>query len=78
MATITENPNGTYTLTCTPSESDTLSGLPDGQLAAYVTLWIEGQAGHILKTRFARLTAQEQTDVMTTLKQRDPIKGVKP
>ena len=78
MATMTENPDGTFTLTCTPAEQDTLSGLPDGQLAGYITLWLEGRAGSILQERFARLTLQQQTTMMTTLKQSDPVKASRP
>jgi hypothetical protein len=65
VATLTDNKNGTVTLTLSVVEQDTLTGLPDGQLEGYVTLWLQERATQVFQERFAQLAPQDQADVLT-------------
>ena len=75
MATIVLNLDGTRGLTLTPDEQDTLTGLPAGQLDAYLTLWLEERGKTVLHDRFAKLTSQQKTEMLATLKSTDAVKG---
>ena len=74
MATIAQNQDGSLTVTLDLVEQDTLSGLAIGQLDAYVTLWLRERATDVFRDRFAKLSPQEQGDIM--LKIRDAGKVV--
>lgn len=74
MATIAQNQDGSLTVTLDPVEQDTFSGLAMGQLDAYVTLWLRERATDVFRDRFAKLTPQEQGEIM--LKIRDAGKVV--
>lgn len=69
MATITQQPDGTLTMTLSPIEQDTLSGLPTGQLDAYVTLWLQERATQVFADRFAKLAPQDQGELLLKLRQ---------
>ena len=68
MATIQQNQDGTLTLTLTDVELDTYSGLPDGQLEAYITLWLQERATTVFRERFDKLTPEEQGDIMLKIR----------
>jgi hypothetical protein len=73
MATITDNKNGSLMLLLDPVEQDTVAGLSAGQLQAYVTLWLQERATQVFQQQFAKLSPQDQADVL--LKFRDAGKG---
>lgn len=75
MATTLDNLDGSFSVTFTAEEQDTLAGLPSGQLDAYVTLWLEERGKTVLRERFAKLTTEERAAVMVTLKSKDAVKG---
>lgn len=69
MAAIVDNKDGTLAVTLNVVEQDTLSGLPAGQLEAYVTLWLQERATAVFQERFSKLSPQDQGEVL--LKFRD-------
>ena len=71
MATITINPDNTLSLNLDLEERATYDGLPSGQLAEYITLWIAERFKTVWQERVDRLTAKQKQDVLELL-------GVKP
>lgn len=64
MATLTDNRDGTMTMTLDMVEQDTVAGLPNGQLEAYVTLWLKERATQVFQEQFGKLAPQDQAEVL--------------
>jgi hypothetical protein len=73
MATIQQQQDGTLLVTMDQAELDTYSGLPSDQLQEYVTLWLQERATSVFRERFAKLSPQDQGEIM--LKIRDAGRG---
>lgn len=69
MATIVQNRDGTLTVTLSLVEQDTLSGLPPDQLENYVTIWLKDRATTVFEQRFAKLSPEDQADIMSKIRQ---------
>lgn len=65
MATLVDNGDGTLTVTLSLVEQDTVSGLAVDQLQNYLTLWLKERATQVFQERFAKLSPQDQGDVLT-------------
>ena len=55
MATIQPHPNGTLTVVLTALEDETFARLPEGQFAAYLTLWLSDHAASYFKPQFDKV-----------------------
>lgn len=75
MATITTNPDGTLTVALDSIEQDTYAHLPAGQLAGYVTLWLKERATLVFQEQFAKLSPEEQADVLRKFREAGTAKG---
>lgn len=69
MATIAINKDGTLTVTLSPVEQDTFSGLPPDQLENYLTIWLKDRATTVFEERFAKLSPADQADIMLKIRQ---------
>ncbi len=67
MATITVNVDNSLSLILTAEERSTFDGLPAGQLADYITLWIAERFMTAWKDRIAKLTPEQKQAVLTLL-----------
>jgi hypothetical protein len=67
MATITVNADNTLSLNLNAEERSTYDGLPNGQLAEYITLWLAERFKAVWKERVDRLTAQQKQEILTLL-----------
>ena len=68
MATIAQNQDGNLTVALDQVEQDTFSGLAAGQLESYVTLWLRERATDVFRERFAKLSPQEQGEIMLKIR----------
>jgi hypothetical protein len=68
MATVTVNGNGNLTVQLSEVEQDTLSGLPDGQLESYITLWLQERSRSVFENRFSRLSQADQAQIMQKIR----------
>ena len=68
MAQVIKQPNGDYAVQFTATETDTISGLPTGQLDVYLTLWLEERQKHVFVERFAALPPADKADVLSKMK----------
>jgi len=69
MATIAQNRDGSLTVTLSVIEQDTFSGLPSDQLENYLTQWLKDRATTVFQERFAKLSLQDQSDIMSKIRQ---------
>lgn len=67
MATITVNPDNSLSLNLDMEERSTYDGLPSGQLAEYITLWIAERFKTVWQERVDRLTDKQKQDVLELL-----------
>jgi hypothetical protein len=64
MATVTNNQDGTLTVTLSDAEVTTVSMIQDDSIAQYVTLWLGEKAKQLFASRFAQLSPTDQADVL--------------
>jgi hypothetical protein len=67
MATITINPDNSLSLNLNEEERSTFDGLPGGQLAEFVTIWLSERFKTVWKERVDRLTTKQKQDVLELL-----------
>ena len=72
MAQLVTQQDGSILLSLNPIEQDTYSGLPDGQLSEYVSLWLAERSKQVFQDRFALLPPEDQFTILT--KFRDVVK----
>lgn len=67
MATITVNADNSLSLNLNEEERATFDGLPHGQLAEFITLWISERFKTVWQNRIARLTPKQKLEVLAIL-----------
>jgi hypothetical protein len=68
MATITDNRDGSLTVTLNAIEAGTAAAnLAD--LESYMTQWLTDRTKELFNTRFAQLSAQDQADILAKFAQ---------
>jgi|CXWL01.1.fsa_nt_gi hypothetical protein len=72
MATITVNPDQSLTLALTTDERVTYDGLPDGQLANYIEIWLRERFNSVWGSRLAGMTIPQKRALI------DLIRGTLP
>lgn len=64
MATVASVQDGAVMVTLDAVEQDTVAGLPQGQLQAYITMWLKERATSLFQEQFSKLSDQDKTDVL--------------
>lgn len=65
MATLTQNQDGTLTITLTQQEQFTFSALSPGELESIITSVMDSKSKIVFQDKFATLTPDKQAQVMT-------------
>lgn len=72
MATIVSNPDSSLALVLTAEERVTWDGLPAGQLAEFITLWLAERFKGVWQDRLNKLTISQKQTLLTILKKELP------
>lgn len=72
MATITVNQDNSLSLVLTAEERVTFDGLPAGQLAEFLTLWLEERFKGVWQERLNKLTLTQKQTLLSYLEKAIP------
>lgn len=69
MATITVQDDTSLSLTLTEEERSTFDGLPQGQLANFISIWLAERFKTVWKDRIAALTSAQKKELRAILRE---------
>lgn len=68
MATVIDRGDGLIILELNAVERETFAGLPPNELESYMTLWLRERTTQVFQQQFAKLSPQDQGEVLTKLR----------